>query len=40
MDKTCVTCIENDDGLCDRKGSWSMMMIPAVSIKNHGKMQC
>ena len=20
MDKTCATCIENDDGLCDRKG--------------------
>lgn len=20
MDKTCVTCIDNDDGLCDRKG--------------------
>ena len=21
MDKTCATCIENDDGLCDRKGT-------------------
>ena len=20
MNKTCATCIENDDGLCDRKG--------------------
>ena len=20
MDKSCATCIENDDGLCDRKG--------------------
>ena len=20
MDKTCATCVENDDGLCDRKG--------------------
>lgn len=20
MDKTCATCIENDNGLCDRKG--------------------
>ena len=20
MDKTCATCIENDDGLCDRNG--------------------
>lgn len=21
MDKTCATCIENDDELCDRKGT-------------------
>lgn len=21
MDKTCATCVENDDGLCDRKGT-------------------
>lgn len=21
-DKTCKTCIENDNGLCDRKGIW------------------
>ncbi len=20
MDKTCATCIDNDNGLCDRKG--------------------
>ena len=40
MDKTCATCIENDDGLCDRKGTLVHDEIPVISTRNHGRMPC
>ena len=36
MDKTCATCIENDDGLCDRKG----ILIEDDDTCDHGRMPC